>query len=505
MNKTVKKEVESSCEYILPDYMGDIKKVLYSRAWGMPGGKYVSGKDAEHSGVVEYEILYADADNRLTAVTASSDYSQTVSITDADMRDSFHKCRISGFNVRTTGPRKLSLKSTVELSITMIPEVDGVENLCDGVDIDNMQKNTVQIKNEVYEHIATSEREIAEQMERIAGVPKDDVEIILNSGEVRISDVRLNESGVSVKGELIVDTIKRVQDTPPYSTKKSYPFEHRIEVGTLADDIKLIASGVPSSITVGMSEEGEDTVLYVNAIAEINLYGIYNREQTVITDAYSLEFESDNRYSELEYNTLTDIINTEFHLDERASKSTLGLSSVRDVLIMSAAAECFGCEVDHRTIKINGEVVVNGVACEINEDNNISYLPFKHTFPFSHNVNINCQIDAGDSVGCELTAWCADAAIDAQGVYFKVTVGATVKASSKKSVKYLCECHLGEGDAVRPSRSRITVYYPSMSETLFDIAKKHHTTTEKLCIDNSISDETLSGGSGSMPKKLIIK
>lgn len=504
MNKIVKKEVESSLEYILPDYMGDIKKILYSRAWCIPGGKYVSGAEAEHSGVVEYEVLYADSENRLTAVTASSDYTVTVSAGDVDLRDSYHKCKVAGATVRTTGPRKLSFKSMVESSILVVSDSDGEEKLCDGLDGDNIQKSTAVIKKEVCEYIATAEREIAEEIGRVNGVAKDDIEIVLSSAEVRITETRASDKGILIKGELIVEMVKRVADAPPYSAKKAYPFEHTV-TAELADNVKLTAVGTPSSITVGMSEDGEDTVLALNAIVEVGLWGIYNQDNTVVVDAYSTEYESDNSYSNLEYTTLNDLVCTEFCLDEKVEKGALGLTNVRDILIARAEAVCFGCEGEHRNIKINGEMRISGVACEINEDDEIVYTPFKHSFPFSYNVNSNCQIGDNDSLECELKSVLADISIDSESLYFKAAVNACVKVSAKKSVKYLSACRMCDGAVVQPSGSRITVYYPNASETLFDIAKKHHTTCEKLCLDNSIAIESSSASAQQLPKKLIIK
>ena len=505
MNKTVKKEVESSCEYILPDYMGDIKKILYSRARCMPGGKYVSGSDAEHNGVVEYEILYADSDNRLSAVNASSDYSVSVSNQDDALSDSYHMPRISSLAVRTTGPRKFNLKSNVTSRVVMTSDKEAVESVFEGVDADSVQKNTTSIKSEVYGLVGSTEYEIAEEWEHISGAQKDGVEIVFTSGEVRITDIHATDRGAAVKGELIVEVIKRVEDTPPYSSKRSFSFETSVELGELPAEAKLFAKGVPSSLAVMTAEDGEDTVLSLNAIIEINVFSAYNEELTVITDAYSLDTETENTYSELEYTTLEDVENAEFHIDERIENATLGIGSVRDILITGADVVCTTLVPQNRTAKIGGEITVSGVACEINEENGISYVPFKHTFEFAHNVNINCQTTEKCILECDACACVADASIDGTSLYFKVTVNACVFASCKEKIAYLTNCRACEGTFLRPSRSRITVYYPDKEEKLFEIAKKHHTTTEKLCIDNSLTAETALGTDIRLPKKLIIK
>ncbi len=504
MNKIIRKEVESAGDYVLPDYMGDIKKILYSRARSMPVGKYVSGSDAEHSGVVEYEVLYADSDNRLTAVTASSDYSVSASLLGYEVADSFCKSGVSSFAARTTGPRKLTFRSIVSSEVLMSCDEDMVETLSVGEGEVSLEKKTVGIKSEVYEHIATAERELAEEIGRVNGIGKDDVEVILATADVRIIDARATEKGILIKGELIAELIRRVADAPPYSTKRAYPFEHTVEKESMPD-AKLTASGVASSVAVGMAEEGEDTVLSLNAIIELEVYASSNTEHLITVDAYSTEAETENQYSTLEYKTLLDVATAEFHLDEKVGKEALGLSSVRDILISRADAEGTLLEKDHHSVKIGGDIIISGVACEINGDDNVVYTPFKHSFPFSYNVNIGCQIGANDNVECALMPIVADVNIDVESIYFKITVCVTLKASSARSVSYLSQCIPLDTEVARPCASRITVYYPCGGETLFDIAKKHHTTCEKLCIDNSISLETFAGAAPQLPKKLIIK
>ena len=44
--------VQSTGEYVLPDYQGDVKRVLYSRARAVSSGKYQNGDSVESAGVV---------------------------------------------------------------------------------------------------------------------------------------------------------------------------------------------------------------------------------------------------------------------------------------------------------------------------------------------------------------------------------------------------------------------------------------------------------------------
>ena len=77
---------ETAAEHVLPDYQGDIKKVLSSTATVIPAGKFISGTEAQLSGSVAYDILYADAQGQLTSAQFSSDYELSVPVSE-DTRD----------------------------------------------------------------------------------------------------------------------------------------------------------------------------------------------------------------------------------------------------------------------------------------------------------------------------------------------------------------------------------------------------------------------------------
>jgi hypothetical protein len=125
----MRREAECACEYVLPDYMGDIKKMLSGKARVLPGGKFVSDGGVELTGTVEYEIMYADSENKLTAVNTSSDYSVVVPADAESYVGCAADCRVGNFAIRITGPRKMSLRSTVELTALVTtsaePEVSG--------------------------------------------------------------------------------------------------------------------------------------------------------------------------------------------------------------------------------------------------------------------------------------------------------------------------------------------------------------------------------------------
>ena len=174
MNKRTRKEVDSSCEYILPDYMGDIKKILTSKARILPGGRFASDGEVEVTGTVEYEVIYADSENRLTAVNTSSDYSVSLPIPAEGYVGCAADGRVANFNIRITGPRKMSLKSSVEVAavITTEAELEVVGDVFSGEREPQYTSRSISVENAKYGK--SLEREYAEEAERLGGVMADD-------------------------------------------------------------------------------------------------------------------------------------------------------------------------------------------------------------------------------------------------------------------------------------------------------------------------------------------
>jgi hypothetical protein len=121
MNKTYQKECASSIEYILPDYMGDIKKILSVSAFANPTGKFASEGAVTFSGTVFYEVLYADADDVLTKISASSDYEFKQSLDGGEYIDSAIEPRVSASTIRLSGPRKANLSARLLYSSRSSP------------------------------------------------------------------------------------------------------------------------------------------------------------------------------------------------------------------------------------------------------------------------------------------------------------------------------------------------------------------------------------------------
>ena len=491
MNKRIKKEVDSSCEYILPDYMGDIKKILSSKARVIPGGRFASDGELEMTGVVEYEVLYADSENRLTAVNTSSDYSVTVPIDSESYVGSAGEGRAANFAIRITGPRKMSLKSTVEVTalVTSRSELEVAGDVFDGEREPQYISRTVSVENAKYGK--SVEREYAEEAERINGVQSDEIEIIATGGSVRVTETRPTDSGVVIKGILVIGAIVRTPEQPPFAIRREIPFEETVEIDGANRDMQFVADGIVTSAVMGVSDDGDDSVISANAIVEFEAYALEGASMSIVTDAYLKECPTECKYADFEYTTPGACQINEVVVNEKVNRESLGCADARELLTLDGEVKSFSTAKTQSGIEIVGEIAVSGIACEINVDNSVGYTPIKTTVPFVTNVNYTCQIPENSHIECSVSVTSCEGLFDADDVHLKMTLKIKSRLESLCTLRRLCECTAAEEEYAScesPSPARITVYYPTASDSLFAVAKRFHTTPEKIACDNMIAE-----------------
>ena len=120
---------DSQADYILPDYLGGVRKILFTDATIRPAGRFAGGEEVEFSGVVVYNVIYLDEEGRLSSAEFTSDYDYSVKCSEEDYRDSVSDTKIAAFSVRLVGPRKMSARCSlvgcVRLSEKVGLSIDG--------------------------------------------------------------------------------------------------------------------------------------------------------------------------------------------------------------------------------------------------------------------------------------------------------------------------------------------------------------------------------------------
>lgn len=506
MNKRIKKEIEAGCEYSFPDYMGDIKKILSCRAKCRNIGKLIADGVLEINGIIEYEVLYADSDNKLTAINTSSDYTVSAPINEEAFCDSSTISRVNSFSLRVTGPRKLSMRATVdnEIVLTYSAQMPVIGDALEGENSSESCTRVIKIENYIYGE--SVEREYAEEAERLVGLGGEDVEIISGSADVRITDAVALDGSAEMRGEVMLSAIVKVPNEPPFRVVKAIPISESVTLDGVEKEMTILPSAEVTSVSFNLGDADDDKVIIANASVELSANAVVNEDVEVISDAYLLEKETHAEYSDFEYETFSEIKREAVEIVERVPIGNISIENIRGIVsavgeILESSAISVG-----RGVKIDGKVALSMVACEINDDGSISYVPLKHTFDFSENVNISSQLTDNSVLRTSLSLSRVEALVDADEIEVKCVILASLTVDSLSVIKKLDSLSI-VGDVDREAVATVTVYYPAVGDTLFSVAKKYHKSPALIAEANSIADTvSLSDMKGSpiTSKKLFI-
>ena len=191
---------ELKSELSLPDYLGEVSRLLWVRPTVMPPTRFLGGGNAEFSGRICYDALYAGSDGKLYRADTEDTYSFSVptSVARADM---LSVTVLPDVMVgRVAAPRKLSLRCRLhahvcgydEKSIATVLPPEADESVCRLGDMTECGR------------IFSRAGDAVELCEEIDVDDAENVRVISSRAEVFLPEATTHAGAVRCRGEVIV-------------------------------------------------------------------------------------------------------------------------------------------------------------------------------------------------------------------------------------------------------------------------------------------------------------
>ncbi len=498
---------ESQADYILPDYMGDMRKILFTDATLRPSGRFAGGDEVEFSGVVVYNVIYMDSEGTLSSVEFTSDYDYSVKCSGESYNDSIANTRVSNYAVRLIGPRKISARASlvgsVRLSESCTVGLSG--NALEGESTPELKRGTLDIRMSKLSSVC--EREFAEELTRLDGAIADEVSVIYPTAEILIDDVRAEDGEISIKGKIRMTAVIKNADMPAYGVEKLVPFEEAVELEGCDGLVSLAPQITVSSVKASVNADDSGCEVVISGILELCVVGEGNQHIEVISDGYLKDCPTDNSYEELGYTRLVDSASVKGSHSAEMSRADMESGEIREILFLTATPRLERVERSDSGAALLGEIRYSGIASETAGDK-ISYTGVKFASPFEVNANLNCQNAENLRIEADVQAGNCSWSLDGEKIYATCTLESRVLGLEESSCQTLASMTRRDGEKYESDGATVTVYYPVSGDTLFSVAKRHHTSCLKLARDNDISDAVFAAdnpeGSLTGVKKLII-
>ena len=480
---------ESSGDYTLPDYNGDVRKLLYTSARVCPGGSFMSGEQVEAIGSVEYTVVYLDGEGEISNTSFTTDYETTYPCSADSFSDMSVAVELGSFNVRLVGPRRFSARASLDCCVKII------ESACVEIEGDSFTvaspecaSTSVEVRQE--EIYRTDEKTVKSELWRGEGCAVDDVTVLIKDSCAVIENIKDNGDGLAVKGAIKLRALIKCADEIPTLAETVLPFDESVELENNKEGRAIYARVNVSVPKMEVSAEDFGTVISAEVSYCVNTSVCYNDSVEVIKDCFLADSMTENEYGEFKYDRLIGAEWKRVTVSGELPKGDVSDAEFRNVIYPSAEAHIDEISARGRDVEIAGKIRFSGIACQVLEDGKVEYVGVSPEIRFCENVNIGRQIPEEARFECSVI--CSDAVItvDELNIYPSVNLSFAVGVYCEERQGCLRSSVITDV-SVDKDPSVVTVYYPTDTDTLFDVAKKYHVPILKLASDNSLAESCL--------------
>ncbi len=457
--------VESSGEFVLPDYVPKVQKVLRVEAQATPPSKYIGAKDVQMSGNVLHTLIYLGEEGEVGAAVLPSKYEFSLPLENSSaVKTVVTALDVESLNFRLGGPRKINIRTRLRAKecITACEDI-GAELLGDG---ESVHKLYGEIDTQSTVLLSNAEITVSDIISTATG---ENSRLLWCGSNAAISDVKVVDRGVRVHGEVVCKVLFDDDGMPKFFTKKS-AFEEFLE-GDVRRGAEACCSAKVVSTEASKQSSGEtafDSVIYLEALVDTPC------KVSVLKDAFSVMGEGSVERR---------VLNV-----QKSARSQNGIYNVSagvqcappsSVLDTSGNAILDEIAVNNGKLTAIGRCMLNSIF--LTAENTVSSSEF--TVPF--------KIVIGGEYSGEVCTFANALLVNiranptASGIDFDMDIAVFARVQKSESVSAVKKCDFENVKAPNEDKYPLCVVY-SKGESLWSLAKKYRVCPSKLAKINSL-------------------
>ena len=478
--------IEVNSDFSLPDYQPEIRRLLSTRVSVLPPSEYVGNDSAEFSGEIRYRILYIGSDGSLYSTTLSDNYGFSAPLEYSSKNTSPDEISIivsttpETVITRVLAPRKLNVRCKLHSDIEALSPAVCSPRINGTVSEESIQNLIVscpvrQIKRMASEPIALSDFITLES-------PTESARIVDCVSNVFMTESSASQGKINCKGEAWLKILycnESESDQPIVLTRK-VPFSCTLEDDAIDNSFECRSRGFVSEEKFEIEENGINCEFFVTVWAEAQK----NDMLSYVKDSYSTERRCECSYQSITLPTALKCMNGNLTQSETLKLSDVKVSPDAKIIDVNGTASANELLVESGKITLKGECSYQ-VLYFLDEEYGTQdiTLPFKYEIDSRSATNIN---DAKPSWSANVNVISSRARCDDERLFLDSELALSLRMGSEKSIDVLSESVFGE-EITKP-KSEIVICYPEKSDSLWSIAKHYTEKTEKIRLQNAISE-----------------
>ena len=462
--------LETNSELSLPDYLGEISRLL--RVWPrvLPPRRFISGGTAEFTGRICYDVLYAGDNGRLHHVDMEDTYSFSL------------PCQGEGASPvafllpdvvvgRVVAPRRLSVRCRMhaqactylqrEIGLALPPEER--ECAC-------LLGETIE-SGRYFTGIGDAV-ELQESFELPGQAPR----VILSRGEVFLPEVTAARGVVRCRGEVVVTLLcceggeggEAAEAPLPFAVSRSLPFTAEVPLEGVSAEDTARAVGVVESLREAV--EGNRASLSVGVLLQVEAAG--HETTCYVRDLFLPHKKTECVTAPHKSFVPTLCKNQNYSLSATPTLAEAGLPSGATVIDACADAEITEKSFKEGQMTVRGDVHCQLLYCTLGE-----WGVRELKIPFS--------IPLGGAVESALLLPSVPICrVQQEATGLRVAAELVLAALGGSEVSFLPVLEVHTSPLAREAASDLEFYYPAKDETLWEIARRFALPPEEIAAAN---------------------
>ena len=457
---------EGTTEFSLPEYLGEVGKLLWVRPTVQLPNGFLSAGTAEYAGRITYRVLFVGTDGKLYGAEQEESYSFSLPCEAAGLDRVSVLPEVDTVIARVLGPRKLSVRCRMRAEIvgyaekSLAPDMQGVEGeLCRLGGVAQSGR------------FSLLRGDMVELGEEIA-LEEGAFQVAFAHAEVYMPDVTVRAGEVHCRGEVVVTLVLSPEEGVPYALVRRLPFDASL-AGEAPSGACVRAYGAVCDLRTVRDEGGLSLAVSFQPVAEMQ----ENTPVTYLKDAFLPGVQTTCQNERVRIFSAGECSNVHFSVSGTADGDACGMP--RDAVILTALAEA---EVRDRSCDARGTVVSGEICCHILYKNGEELGAAGMSVPFSVRTEGKFEtLSVKSSVPICRVGWQGEAlSLDAELLL-------ALRACGSAELTRVSEIEMGT--PVKTCALDMEICYPARGESLWHIARRYAVSPEELALANGISGE----------------
>ena len=490
-------------DIVLPDYCDDINRIIRVDAKPIIKNKYANKDIARINGIIAVTVIYiSDPYKQLRSFSFANDFDYSCDIPGitANHRMSA-QIEIGELNCRLLNPRKMTVR--VESGILIKTNENRPANEYDSANFyssmnsDEHDGILIEKLKQNFEScdmlVGASEAKIEENITITDGPAVN--EIIYADINITVDEIKplFNKAVVKFTADLKL-LYNSLEDKTEYlRITKSISSTQIVEVDDLDEKYDCVCKVNLSSLKtdIDIDQYGENKIMNIDFIAQIELMAFRNNEYEAVVDAYSPKFEHSIQNETVKIQRYKGIYREKQFIEDSIALEDASIEEVMDSV----------------GIVIISNSVINESVITVNSSAELSIMVKSGDGEIQNldcSIPIKTDINAGEKIingNADINGFVSnvEAVIESGKLNVKVTVSyeCVVFENENRNIVRAAVIDTEKIKSVRTG-SQMLIYYPGKNENLWSIAKKYDSQMSKIMKFNKCETQNISD------KKIII-